>query len=54
MRKLCPLTQEQNQALWEIMLIEWEPKWNKLRKHIMIFSTLSDGSNAALTKLKNG
>lgn len=54
MRKLCPLTQEQNQAQWEMMLIEWEPKWNKLRKHMMIFSTLRDGSNTALTKLKNG
>lgn len=54
MRKLCPLTQEQNQALWEMMLIEWELKRNKLRKQTMVFSAVRDGSNIALTKLKNG
>lgn len=35
------MTQEQNQAVWEKTLIEWEPKENKQKQHVIIFFTLS-------------
>lgn len=38
-RKHCP--QEQNQAVWEMMLTEWEPKENKQKQQVIIFFTLS-------------